>query len=228
MRAVSWNCNGALRNKFPVLEKLEADICVVQECENPATTNHVAYQAWASNSLWVGDSRHRGLGVFAKEGISLAVVDLPVDKLELFLPCRVAESINLLAVWTKEANSPTFKYIGQVWKWLQINADFLKVEPSLVIGDFNSNTRWDVWDRWWNHSDVVEQLKSLRLMSVYHHQSSEVQGQESQPTFYMQRKLTKPYHIDYAFLSQAILQNAKLAVGSADQWLSKRPFTANC
>lgn len=34
MKIVSWNCNGKFREKFSVLQKLDADIYVVQECGN--------------------------------------------------------------------------------------------------------------------------------------------------------------------------------------------------
>lgn len=36
MRIVSWNCNGKFREKYRYLLKLQADILVIQECENPS------------------------------------------------------------------------------------------------------------------------------------------------------------------------------------------------
>ena len=78
---------------------------------------------------------------------------------------------------------------------------------------------WDEWDRWWNHSDVVNDLKAIGLESCYHQVAGEDQGKETRPTFFMYRKVEKPYHIDYAFLSQALLPNAKLEIGDIDTWL---------
>jgi len=68
---VSWNCNGALRTKLHLLEAFRADVFVIQECEDPANAKSDAYRAWASNYLWVGTNKNRGLGVFAHSGIQL-------------------------------------------------------------------------------------------------------------------------------------------------------------
>lgn len=219
MRIVSWNCNGALRKKLPALRQLDADLCIVQECEDPARCPSHEYQAWAQNYLWAGANKNRGLGIFAKSGIKLEAVPLDTAPLELFLPCKVNGSISLLATWTREANSPTFGYIGQLWKFLQKHENFLNTELAALIGDLNSNACWDVWDRWWNHSDVVHQLSGIGLHSLYHHAHNEAQGAESKPTFYMYRNTAKPYHIDYAFLSAKLLHGAKCEIGSPVTWL---------
>jgi hypothetical protein len=217
---VSWNCNGAFRKKYPLLDGLQADICVIQECEDPERSGDLGYRAWAKNYLWVGSNKNKGLGIFAAESHRLERVGQEVGPLELFLPCRVNGNINLLAVWTREAKSPTFKYIGQLWKYLGLHSSFLDTPYSALVGDLNSNACWDVWDRWWNHSDVVKSLGDIGLTSIYHHGLNEPQGSESKPTFYMYRRLDKPYHIDYAFCSKAFLPNARLEVGLPDQWLS--------
>ncbi|MBP6075651.1 MAG: endonuclease/exonuclease/phosphatase family protein [Nitrosomonas sp.] len=173
MKIVSWNCNGALRKKLGVLSALEPDICIIQECENPAWCSDAIYREWAQNHLWTGSNKNRGLGIFAKPSISLEQVELDSGPLELFLPCIIANRISLLATWTRQANSPTFRYIGQLWKYLQQHQRFLMQRESALIGDLNSNTCWDVWDRWWNHSDVVRQLQEIGLESLYHHERGE-------------------------------------------------------
>src|SRR5690606_29229334 len=111
--------------------------------------------------LWIGDSKNKGIGVFDRRGAGLRALDWTSDGLQLFLPCEVGDALTLIAVWTKYANSPNFRYIGQLWKWIQLHRANLTGRPVLLCGDLNSNTRWDEWDRWWNHSDVVRELQHL-------------------------------------------------------------------
>jgi exonuclease III len=221
MKIVSWNCNGALRKKLRALEMLDADVYIIQECEDPIRCDSQEYKIWAQNFLWLGNNKNRGIGVFAKRDFSLENAELNSEKLELFLPCIVGREtkVALLAVWTREANSPTFGYIGQLWKYLQKHKDFLYEKEAIVIGDLNSNSCWDVWDRWWNHSDVVAELQKIGLNSLYHHLRNEEQGGESTPTFFMYRKRERPYHIDYAFLSDNLLQDAFMEIGQPEVWL---------
>lgn len=219
MRIVTWNCGGALRRKRTKLDLLDADVLVIQECENPATCADRSYRTWAGQHLWIGTHASRGLGVFARSGVALESVALDPGPLQLLLPCRVA-GMSLLAVWTKQANSPTFGYIGQLWKWLQQHGQFLRAHPAMLLGDLNSNARWDVWDRWWNHSDVVRELDKLGLSSLYHHHREEAQGMESAPTFFLHRKIERPYHIDYAFLSSMLLDGAGIEIGQPETWLT--------
>lgn len=219
MRIVSWNCNGALRKKLHALRSFDADVCIIQECENPLESTCPEYRAWASNYLWVGGNKNKGLGIFAKPEITLAPLDLDAGTLESFIPCTLNNQFVLWAVWTRQANSPTFRYIGQLWKYLQKHKASISGKDAFVIGDFNSNVCWDAWDRWWNHSDVVRELEEMEIYSLYHAVRSEAQGSESDPTFYMYRKLEKPYHIDYVFLPKKYLSSASLEVGNPSLWL---------
>lgn len=222
MKIVTWNCNGAFRKKFDRISELNADIYVIQECENPIESKNKEYINWAVNYIWNGDTKNKGLAVFAKPEIELEKLDWSNEfkdhSVKHFLPCRINRQFNLLAVWTHKNNSPNFGYMGQFWKYLQVNRD--KMRNILLIGDFNSNKRWDEWDRWWNHSDVVNELREIGIESFYHKIKQEEQGKETMPTLYFQRKLERPYHIDYVFGSaefESILN--KLQVGTAENWL---------
>jgi exonuclease III len=220
MILVSWNCAGAFRTKFQALAQFDADICVVQECEDPARSTHGEYRQWASNYLWVGANKNSGIGVFCRSSIRLEMLHLDAGRLELFLPCRINDNACLLAVWTKQANSPTFQYIGQLWKFLELHKQTLAKSPLLVVGDLNSNVKWDKWDRWWNHTDVVRELGALGTASAYHYARSVAQGAEPEPTFFLHRNPQKAYHIDYAFLPMGWLNGCSVSIGEAAQWIT--------
>jgi exonuclease III len=222
LKIVTWNCNGALRNKFEKISDFNADLYIIQECENPSLSGHKAYIEWANNYLWIGDTKNKGLGIFARLETKLEKLDwtnqFKNHLVKHFLPCRINQDFDLLAVWTHRNNSPNFGYIGQLWKYIQVNRD--KINGTLIAGDFNSNTRWDEWDRWWNHSDVVNELKELGIESIYHRLTGEKQGEESIHTLYFQRKLSRPYHIDYIFGARKIIERTKkFEIGQAEKWL---------
>jgi exonuclease III len=71
VKIVTWNCNGAFRKKFHSIMNLDADLFVIQECENPAETRDKDYIEWASNYLWIGSTKNKGLGIFASPNIKL-------------------------------------------------------------------------------------------------------------------------------------------------------------
>jgi hypothetical protein len=202
-----------------MLELYETDVYVIQECEDPKQSNSSEYKAWAGTHLWLGTSHNKGLGVFAKNQVKLTALNLDPENLESFIPCMLNDKILFLAVWTKQANSPTFGYIGQLWKYLQKHRTIFSDKDAMIIGDLNSNACWDKWDRCWNHSDVVRELDELGISSLYHNFKCEAQGSESIPTFYMHRKLEKPYHIDYAFLTKKWCSSASIEIGDAGIWL---------
>lgn len=222
LKIISWNCNGALRKKFDHISMLDADICVIQECENPDLTSCFEYKKWASNYLWIGDNKHKGIGVFAKDHIVLDKLNWPNsyqgNSVKHFLPCLVNGKIQLIGVWAHRNNSSKFGYIGQVWRYLQINKS--KMTNVIIAGDFNSNARWDLPNRWWNHSDVVRELADENIVSLYHEFFDERQGLEAKETFLLQKNINKLYHIDYIFAKKHLVDDRyPFKVGERDEWL---------
>lgn len=223
MKIVTWNCNGALRKKFEHISDYNADVYIIQECENPEETQHKKYREWADNYIWIGDTKNKGLAIFASSEVQLERLNWPNQfkdhYVKYFLPCRINKDFDLLAVWAHQNKSPNFGYIGQIWKYLQVNKD--KFHETIIAGDFNSNAMWDEWDRWWNHSDVVNELKEIGIESLYHKYYGEQHGKETIPTLFFRRNLERPYHIDYIFGAQRFSSQRRLKVdiGRPDNWL---------
>lgn len=218
MVIINWNCNGAFRKKFIQLEQFEADIIVIQECEDPERSNDKNYREWAKNFIWTGDNKDKGLGIFCKESVKISNNNWETNNLKYFVSANINDDFNIIGLWNHHANSPTFGYIGQFWKYLQINKTLMS--KALIIGDFNSNKIWDKWDRWWNHSDVVRELEEIEIRSLYHEFFNEEQGKEQCPTFYLQKNILKPYHIDYAFADIKTFDKIKnIKIGQKIEWL---------
>lgn len=219
MKILTWNCNGAFRKKYKSLELFNSDIMIIQECENPEESSDIDYKTFAQNSLWIGNNKNKGLGIFAKDDILIVNNNWPTEELKYFISCRINESFNLLGTWCHGANSPTFGYIGQFWKYLQLNKS--KMQNIIIAGDFNSNSIWDKWDRWWNHTDVVRELSENGIKSFYHELNNIEQGKEVKPTFFLQKNKEKPYHIDYFFGSAEILKKIiSLKIENYKDWIN--------
>ena len=173
-------------------------------------------------------TKNKGIGIFVKNNNSIELLNwsdkntnYQNETLESFLPCKINNKFILLGVWTKKANSEVFGYIGQLWKYLQLHKVKFINEKVIISGDLNSNVKWDKWDRWWNHTDVVNELEEININSLYHYLNKEEQGKEKIPTFYLQRKLEKPYHIDYTFLSSNLItEETSLTIEDKDIWLT--------
>ena len=225
MKIITWNCCGAFRNKYQHLLPYDADIYIIQECENPEEIKKASqnYVKFSSNHLWVGSNKNKGLGVFIKNNQNVKKLSwnniYRKKELKWFIPFEFNGN-KILAVWNHHANAKAFPYIGQFWLYLKRNKKEMK--NTIICGDFNSNTIWDSWDRWWNHSDCVRELGKLNLYSVFHKLRNCEQGKEKEFTFYLQKNNNKGYYIDYVFLDDAIFgkSNIELKLGNFNDWKS--------
>ena len=74
MKIITWNCNWKFREKFKSIVEENADIYVIQECEDPSQANNEEYLEFAGdNYFWCGNYKDKGLGIFAKEEIKFTM-----------------------------------------------------------------------------------------------------------------------------------------------------------
>lgn len=212
MRIVSWNCNGKFREKFCDILLLDADIYVIQECENPAESTCAKYRDFAQNYLWTGENKSKGLGVFARKNINITENKWSKFCLRNFLSIKVNDTFDLLAVW---ACKP---YIEEYYIYQSINISNYN-ESTIIIGDFNSNAIWDKNHYTRTHSAVVQQLNAIGMCSAYHYKNNVEQGSKTEPTFYLYRHSDKGYHIDHCFTAAKNIQDYRV-LHSLD-WLKK-------
>lgn len=219
MRILTWNCNCAFRRKFHLLERLDADVMIIQECEDPSESTP-AYRAWAANHLWTGTNKTKGLGIFAKGNQKLEQLGWSDNGASMFLPCRINDDLEIVSIWAQTGKSATDSYVAQLWRYLQLNHINFG-EKTILAGDLNSNSQFDKPRQQFNHSTFVEELKKHGIVSLYHHFNDELHGRESRPTFYMQRNPLKPFHLDFAFAHTNLISNKSnhLWIGEPDEWL---------
>lgn len=214
MRIVSWNCNMGLAKKRAMLMSLKPDIAVIQECsaKDIAMTD-------APFKHWVGANPQKGLAIIGFAPYRYSIDTAYTPQWPWFLPVRVEEvPLHILGLWAC-VKDHRFRYVRVTHEAIAHYAAFLSVPHTIVIGDFNSNTIWDRQYREHSHSKLVDRLGRFGLVSAYHTLRDEKHGQEETPTQFMYRHLTRPYHIDYAFVSQAISKSCTFLIGEPGAWL---------
>ena len=208
MRLITWNCQGAFRKKADLILTYNPDILVVQECEHPDKYMYNKTNKKPDSQCWYGDNRHKGICIHSFNDYKYELLPDFNPKFRYILPLRVTgprKTFTLFAIWAM-SNKENYeaRYIGQVWLAINYYAELLR-DATILIGDFNSNKIWDYKARVGDHSDVVNKLAENNIQSIYHRHFGMEQGKEIHPTFFLQRKLNKPYHIDYCFASIDIL-----------------------
>jgi exodeoxyribonuclease-3 len=223
MRLITWNCQGAFRKKADQILKLHPDILVVQECENPEKLNFGRSIEKPQDFFWYGDNQNKGLGIFSYSNYKFELLADFNPDFRYVLPFRVTgnnQTFTLFAIWAM-ANKENYeaRYIGQVWLAINYYLDLLG-NSTILIGDFNSNKIWDYKGRVGTHTDVVNKLAEKEIYSIYHKRFDLEHGKENHPTFFLQKKDFKPYHIDYCFASKNLLDKVKdLEIGTYYNWI---------
>lgn len=212
MRIVSWNCGGGFRKKASSILTLEPDLLIIQEI-----TESDAGQVNADAIHWVGLPGRKGMAVFSFTDQPCVIADLGPTDLRWFLPVQW-NGFFILASWAHVV-TPTRRYVRMIHEALDHYRPFLLANPSIIMGDLNSNTVFDHKHRGKSHTDLVARLDELAISSAYHRASGEAHGQETTPTFFLYRHQDKPYHFDYAFGSNSLLENARFSIGAMGDWI---------
>ena len=221
MKIVTWNCNSKFSKKFPAIIEENADIYVIQECDNPLIANSDEYLEFASNYYWVGENQDYGLGIFAKDNVKLELVDLDDKGLRYFIPVNVNDDFNLLEIWTNpdmEGNK-VIHYLKEITKYYEAHKDsgFFN-ENMIMCGDFNCDVRLINKTHGKNVYEMMDKLSEVSLIDVYHYLNDEIQGEESKSTFFMNRNLSKPFHLDHLFSARDKVKD--LQIPNPEYWMT--------
>ena len=217
MRIVTWNCcRGPYARKVPLLDPLAPDIRVIQECAKPLDDSR--------HRLWFGENARQGICVEASAAYQLRALPTVADAPKYLVPIEVSgpRSFVLFIVWT--LGKQPYPYVEAAARAVDLYRDLIAGSPTLLVGDFNSNTRWDgTHPPTLNHTALVARLADLGLVSAYHHVRGEAHGLESEATYYFHWKKERPYHIDYCFLPFDWAGRIRqVEIGNFEDW---RPYS---
>lgn len=223
MKLITWNCQGAFRKKADTILSYQPDILIVQECEHPDKIAFGSGIQLPNDSHWHGDSVHKGIAIYSYSDYRFELLPDFNPKFRYILPFRVignGQTFTLFAIWAMDnKENHDARYIGQVWLAINYYTTLLDC-PIILIGDFNSNKIWDYNSRVGNHSDVVRKLADNNIRSIYHQHFDAEHGKEKHPTFFLQRKQNKPYHIDYCFASSNFANKVQeVEIGTYENWI---------
>lgn len=233
MRIVSWNCAGGFSSRsnvagYPKYEKLidalKPDILLVQECEHKdklvqtLKDTCTGWFGYTREDRSVPKARIVGVSAFSfNKDIKIDVADESILPAAKFIqPMRISHNgkvFNLINTWVNTAHS-------KEWKW-DLFKKFIKERDTIIMGDFN-----------WPSSDpkavqLLDEMKTLSLISAYHAKKNEKFGQESKMTNRTRKKTGKEYFIDYCFVPNAWLDKISFDVGSKAEWIDSK-FSDHC
>ena len=214
MKIISWNANGKFREKYKEVLALDADIYVIQECENPVSCKDAEYRELFKDALWAGGLPYKGMMVYTPHAdVKLNPLNWLTQGYRYFIPVRVNDSFTLVGSWACDP------YIEEFTDFIHACKDKL-TDDTIIIGDLNSNVVFDKSHlrSGKTHAAIVDELRIKGFEDIYHFKTGDEQGKEKTPTFFLYRHLDKPYHIDHCFAHPKMIK--KLFIHVRWQWLA--------
>lgn len=221
MRFITWNCNMAFRKKSRAMLDFSPDILCVQECENEERLQFGKLVKRPNDFLWVGVNNSKGLAIFTYGNYKLKLHEKYSSRYKYIVPVVISGDKNfiLFHIWAMPHKEKSRSYIGQIWYALNYYRKYIGGEI-ILAGDFNSNAQWDSERVKSNHSAVVAFLDQRGIKSIYHLNSNDIHGNESDPTLYLLKNKLKPYHMDYCFASENMINEyTSIQIGRFEDWI---------
>ncbi len=233
MRLVVWNLCGATDRKWHHLEALRPDIAVLPEAAREPkalTRGDTLFGDVPPYWHWVGTNPAKGLAVATFGQPSAVVTTVATGRWSVAV--RVGKLV-VLGVWSCPSQTGAAGYTAEVVRAIDTHERVLRGASGVVVaGDFNVDGKVAGWRQ------IHPRLVSLGLVSAYHRHCGEGFGVESTATYFHQRKPSAPFHIDFCFLSEHLLEQLaeqgpqqvsqqvlersfqQVSVGSFDDWVA--------
>ena len=202
MKIVSYNIAKCTQSKIDHVLGMGADLYILPEC---ACREQVSMPD-GYDMLWTGDDDipYKGLGVIWKNHLSVNIVK-NYRKIRHHLPLLVNGAgfpKFILACWPTISKEERKTYPQLLLEALKEYSFYLDRLPAIALGDFNCFIgQKGVSKATGTFEDCIACFDSHGLYSMYHVQTKEEFGQESEATFFWRFKEKSPFFIDYAFSS---------------------------
>jgi exodeoxyribonuclease-3 len=208
VRIVTWNCcRRNYVNAIAALAPLKADVVFLQEVGKPASPQ--------TSVAWVGTNTVQGMLVGALHGRFIVTGAKPFGNVAK--PVTVDGPVPFVALNVWSQPDPTFvKYVHAT---LDHFRKALTAGPCVIAGDFNSEGPQNGDDKP-HHTKLVKRLRDeFGLVSAYHTRHGVDHGAEAHATYYHQRHLDDPWHIDFCFVPHCWTEKLSAAeVLDGDPW----------
>ncbi|CAN5383978.1 hypothetical protein BH20BAC1_BH20BAC1_23730 [soil metagenome] len=173
----------AFRKKAAFILTHKPDILIIIECEHPDKLLFTTDLPKPKDTPWFGKNQHKGLAILSYGDYRFKVLENHNDNFKMIIPIAVTEGhfdFNLFLIWAYNPDDTEGRYITQVWKAVSHYDELLTDRPTMLIGDFNSNTIWDYKKhRLGSHAGVIKQLENKKIFSTYHLHYNQIQGTEN-------------------------------------------------
>lgn len=216
MKIVTWNCHGAYRTKSDKIASYKPDIAIIQECECPEKLLFGDGAVQPTTNKWFGNlinTRLPGMSIMSYTGLEFSVHDSYDPGIKYCIPLRVTghTKLNIIAVLGD---------VDDVYNAVKVYRRFITSCETIIIGDFNSNPSFS---RTGKHMEVVNTLREMNIVSVYHERNKKEHGEEIQPTYYQYYHEDKPSHLDYCFLPKHLADKVThFEIGNYDTWIKTK------
>lgn len=212
----------AFRKKWNIILELNPDIIVIQECEHVSKYKEDQLIPNINEFIWIGENKNKGIGIISFNDYHINLSENYSNEYKYIIPIKVSgkKEFNLFGIWAMpDKSNRANSYIGQIWNSIEYYNNDLN-EPSLLIGDWNSNQIWDKERKNGNHTQTVQKLSKQNIISFYHSINNVNHGEETEPTFYLTKNIEKPYHLDYCFASKKLItEKTTIKIGQFKDWI---------
>ena len=184
MKILTYNINLSSQEKIDKVLGYEADVNILPEV---ACKEQIKIPE-GYRMEWIGDFRHKGLGIIWKSDIKAEVPSWFNPKHQYFLPLLIDGKL-IMAAWptTTEQNRP-MKYPQIAMAALQEYAPYIKEYPTVITGDMNCYKGQSGETKQYSIQAILSFLEEMGLVSAYHDRTGEALGCETKATYYHQFK----------------------------------------